>query len=169
MYRASDKKEAVRQLQTFLFALSERGDIPHLAIDGIFSEETKRSVSEFQRQNSLFPSGKADKTTFDLIYKEYSDYKKSGKLNEYGGEFPLKIADKGAAVAKLSTLLYELSEYYTDIEAEVSDFLSPTLYRNAEKMLSYLDIKIEDGINEKNISILNRELKERRKFKRNIR
>ena len=169
MYRVNDKKEAVRQLQTFLFALSERGDIPHLAIDGIFSEETKRSVSEFQRQNSLFPSGKADKTTFDLIYKEYIDYTKSKKIREGTSAFPLKIADKGTEVARLSTLLYELSEYYTDIEVEISDFLSPTLYRNAEKMLSILGSETKDGINEKNISILNRELKERRKFKRNTR
>ena len=63
---------AVYNLQRYLRQLSytdKRISAP--PVDGIFGEQTKKSLTEFQRTQSLLPNGIADKETWDALYAEY--------------------------------------------------------------------------------------------------
>ena len=52
MYPLSDKVSAIREVQKFLHLISDKkgSTIPRVSIDGIYGEETRGAVSEFQRQ-----------------------------------------------------------------------------------------------------------------------
>ncbi len=64
--------EDVRELQNYLRTISRyKNSIPLIVIDGIYGEETKEAVKEFQRQNSLPVTGIVDERTWDAIYLEY--------------------------------------------------------------------------------------------------
>ena len=63
---------AVYNLQRYLRQLSYTDKrIPAPPVDGIFGEQTKKSLIEFQRAHSLLPNGIADKATWDALYAEY--------------------------------------------------------------------------------------------------
>ena len=65
-------KTTVYNLQRYLRQLSytdKRISAP--PVDGIFGEQTKKSLTEFQRAHALLPSGIADKVTWDALYSEY--------------------------------------------------------------------------------------------------
>ena len=64
--------EDVRELQGYLRTISRyKNNIPLIIIDGIYSEETKDAVKEFQRLNSLPVTGVVDEKTWNAIYLEY--------------------------------------------------------------------------------------------------
>ena len=63
---------AVYNLQRYLRQLSYT--YPRISSppqDGIFGDKTKKSLTEFQRANSLIPSGVADKESWDALYAAY--------------------------------------------------------------------------------------------------
>ena len=63
---------AVYNLQRYLRQISYTDKrIPAPPVDGIFGEQTKKSLIEFQRTHSLLPNGIADKATWDALYAEY--------------------------------------------------------------------------------------------------
>ena len=66
------KKQAVTNLQRYLRQLAYEDDkLTQPPIDGIFGEVTRRSLTEFQANNNINPTGIADRTTWDLLYKLY--------------------------------------------------------------------------------------------------
>ena len=72
MYDINDKRAAVFEIQRYLWYIARsKGEIPCVVPDGIYSEETKACVMQFQAENGLEPTGKVDNTTFDLLYNEY--------------------------------------------------------------------------------------------------
>ena len=63
---------AVYNLQHYLRQLSYTDNrISAPPEDGVFGEQTKKSLMEFQRTHSLLPNGIADKETWDALYAEY--------------------------------------------------------------------------------------------------
>lgn len=67
-------EQPVRSLQTMLRVIELDGGKQNALIpDGIFSENTVKSVSAFQRENGLPVTGIADNDTWDLIYAQYDD------------------------------------------------------------------------------------------------
>ena len=65
--------EKVRQLQYMLSVLSSYiPQIPSLAVDGIFGQQTAAAVSSAQRWLGLPQTGQVDKQTWDEIYDQYS-------------------------------------------------------------------------------------------------
>ena len=62
----------VMELQKYLRTISRyRESIPLVIIDGIYGDETKEVVKEFQRLNGLSVTGVVDEKTWELIYLEY--------------------------------------------------------------------------------------------------
>ena len=67
-----NEKEAVRQLQRFLRALSYFDDrIPEVPIDGIYDRATEDGVIAFQRIEGLPETGRVDQQTWERLYLRY--------------------------------------------------------------------------------------------------
>ncbi len=120
MYQLSDKVSAIRQVQKFLHFISDKRDskIPRVSIDGIYGEETREAVSEFQRQNNLSVNGEVDRITFDLLYEAYSDILNFRLATDFiitGEDFPFKLGDQSDDVLIINLLLRELEKSYGDI------------------------------------------------------
>ena len=72
-YSISDTAEHIRRAQLWLRAISKANDrIPSVFIDGIYGNETRNAVSEFQKYYELPITGELDSATFDKIFSEYS-------------------------------------------------------------------------------------------------
>lgn len=64
--------QSVRALQTMLRVIAEAdGNIPTVVPDGIYGQSTIRSVSAFQRQYGLPPTGVTDQDTWERIVEVY--------------------------------------------------------------------------------------------------
>lgn len=63
----------VASLQTMLRSIAyHNGQIPAVAVDGIFGQSTERAVSAFQQANHLNATGVADAETFRAIVLAYN-------------------------------------------------------------------------------------------------
>ena len=120
MYLQSDKKAAITEIQKYLFFLSDKkyNTIPRIPIDGIFDEETKNAVIEFQKIMLLETTGVVDFETFTLLYQEYEQ-----TLNDYNTEnyifghanFPLKENDQNEDVRALHVMINRLRKTYPQV------------------------------------------------------
>lgn len=64
--------QSVRALQTMLRVIAEAdGNIPSVVPDGIYGPNTMRSVSAFQRQHGLPPTGITDQATWEQVVAVY--------------------------------------------------------------------------------------------------
>ena len=115
-------------LQTYLRQLSYHdSDIPPVVIDGIFDSKTRDALRIFQRKNNLTPTGKADITTFDLLYQKYLDSLSKFGLPEPLSIFPVRpdgfyfgLGAEGFPVGVIQYILRELSGIYDIGGVEVS-------------------------------------------------
>jgi len=74
-----DTGEAVRLMQTYLSALSERyPSIPTLSPDGVFGNATERAVLNFQRSFGLPVTGRIDAATWERIVEIYNFSQRQG-------------------------------------------------------------------------------------------
>lgn len=63
----------VRSLQSMLRAIAKANDKPTTLIpDGIYGQETARSVTEFQHRHGIPATGVADQATWDQIVDDYA-------------------------------------------------------------------------------------------------
>ena len=121
MYDINDRRSAVLEIQKYLRRISRVGNkIPCITPDGIYGDETKRCVSEFQKINSLPVSGVVDNTTFDLLYSKYLDalyipdeplFLLPDKLNEG----VIKEGEESVLVAIIQDILESLRVIYSDL------------------------------------------------------
>ena len=121
MYRIEERENAIATIQRYLLIISQVDPmIPHLAVDGIYGEETSLAVIEYQKSRALAPSGVVDRVTFDLLFYEADEIMKnngrrSSVLNEEN--FPLKLGDSGHDVNNLNNMLRTLSVDFLNIIA----------------------------------------------------
>lgn len=117
------QKDAIINIQTYLRKLGYTGaGMVPVPIDGIYESVTAEAVRGFQESNGLIPTGRVNKTTWDLLYKQYED-KISDEL-EARGIFPfpdtpdnyaVSIGTRSALVAVIQLLLDELESKYDDL------------------------------------------------------
>lgn len=75
IYSDEQKKEHIREIQEYLYAMSFYNDnIIRVIPDGIFGTETSLSVRSFQTEYDLPVTGEVDKDTWNKIVKTYRDY-----------------------------------------------------------------------------------------------
>ena len=78
MQQYPNEKQAIKNLQRYLRRLSFHDpDIPEIAIDGIFGDETKNALIAFQSKYGIEPTGRADLYTWNMLY----DIFLKGELN----------------------------------------------------------------------------------------
>ena len=67
----TDKQRAIAELQQWLRnIMKNRSDEPAIIPDGIYSEETRLRVEEFQREKGLEVTGVVDFATWEAIKEE---------------------------------------------------------------------------------------------------
>ncbi len=121
MYQQSDRKSAVKEIQKFLYALSDKKyeNLPRVAITGIYNAETANAVKEFQRTKGLNPTGITNLETFTLLYEDYFESAREFYTDDYilgDGRFPFKEGDQNEDVRALHLMINELSKTYSNIE-----------------------------------------------------
>ncbi|MBE6537769.1 MAG: hypothetical protein E7673_07485 [Ruminococcaceae bacterium] len=168
MYSVDNKRAAVRDIQRFLHVVGETRDIPYLTIDGFYTDETIAAVRAFQRIFSIPITGKVDRDTFDLIYREYitaKEIRKNGATEFNESAFPLKTGDSGNSVAYLNALINEASLFYKDIPLTYGNFYSKNT-ENAVKLLQRYFRCTETGYVTLNfLNALKKEMTERQNFR----
>ena len=121
--RAFTEKNAVINLQTYLRAQrSVDPTFPSVPIDGIYGDQTRFALTEFQRRNGLAVSGVADRETWELLYREYLEIE---ELNSLPGPiifFPshpkdhtIKLGDVSFLVATLQYMINEISLIHNNL------------------------------------------------------
>lgn len=113
----------VRELQEYLLAVSyATHGLPHIAVDGIFGEETRQAVLVFQAQNALPVTGVADAATWAEIYRQYAEVQAEAEphfLPLPPEALPLSLRDEGADVLLLEVLLSAVGEALLDTLGEI--------------------------------------------------
>ena len=112
--------DAVRNLQRYLRRISmEDNNIRPIPIDGIFASRTKEALQEFQRMNALPVTGRADKTTWDTLFREYQRLVREFDQREAPDLFPqapdryeTSAGEESAFVKFLQWILNEISLSY---------------------------------------------------------
>ena len=121
MYHQSDKKSAVREIQKYLYVISDRKypEIPRIPIDGIFDNETTAAVIKFQQIKSFSPTGTVDYETFTALYEDYQNVVDDFYTNNYifgDSNLPLKENDQNEDVRALHIMIGELRKTYPQIK-----------------------------------------------------
>lgn len=149
MYRMEQREQAIASIQRYLLIISQvDSSIPHLSVDGIYGEETRLSVIEFQKGRALTPSGVVDKVTFDLLFyeaEEIANNKSRKNIVLYEESFPLKLGDSGHDITNLNNMLRALSlDYLNIIELPYGSFFSKDT-ENAVKTMQVIFRETPDG------------------------
>ena len=113
-----DTKAPVRNLQRWLRALSrKKGGRGEIFIDGIYGEETRAAVSDFQRKNGLPVTGEVDLITFNGIFAAYTELMRDGETLGYAPDFD-SYRDKRLALGDEHDDIYVLQALFNVIALE---------------------------------------------------
>ena len=120
MYRLGDERAAIREIQKYLHFISDRVTqaVPRIAIDGIFGDETREAVIQFQRYAGINEGGEVDFETFELLFKEYSNARLLYEAEDYFIDemlFPFKKGDMGREILYINLMLDELGKIFPEI------------------------------------------------------
>ena len=119
MYRANDKNAATKEIKKYLYTLNQSSypSVRRVTIDGVFDDETRGAVMDFQALMELEITGIVDYQTFTLLYAEYLNalaMQKPDKITG-GGGFPLSVGDMNEDVRLLHVFINELALIYTGV------------------------------------------------------
>ncbi|MBW6410822.1 peptidoglycan-binding protein [Clostridium weizhouense] len=111
--------EKVREMQTYILAISKVYNIPNIKADGIFGEDTREVILSFQRLFGLSQNGIVDLNTWNKIFEIYTGLEKFNQEEKiYSLDYPgyiLKENLYGEDVKWLQTYLNAISEIYKEI------------------------------------------------------
>ena len=113
MYKISDRREAIRQIQRFLYAVNPQNGF--VAPSGVFDESTKDMIKLFQTDNRLNVNGIVDIETFNLLYTQYVNSQKENKARSILNTdivFPAVEGDSGEDMRKVNKIMADLLDYY---------------------------------------------------------
>lgn len=118
------KDTATRNIQRYLRRLSyENKNIPRPPLDGIFDTATEDSLKAFQRIYALSPTGRANKETFDALFRAYISSIEKNDRRETLDVFPkvpkdhiIDIGETSLTVSVLQLILRELTALFDTLE-----------------------------------------------------
>lgn len=114
----TDRERAIQELQQYLRNISRNAsDEPEIIPDGIYSEETKKAVEDFQRQTGLEITGVVNFETWEeivranrrAVYENALPVQAAPIRNE---DLPLKRGDSGSLVKTLKLMLDSVADSY---------------------------------------------------------
>lgn len=120
-YTNAQKKQHIKEIQTYLYAISLFDSrIPQIIPDGIYGSETATAVRAFQREYDLPDTGKVDSATWNKIVAVYRDYQRSAPcpINCFpSAKYYVKAGDGGEVVYLVQVMLCVLSKKYDNFPA----------------------------------------------------
>ena len=139
----------VRELQYLLnFVAAYEDFVPYVTINGIFDEQTKEAVEDFQRANGLTPDGIVDVETWDYLYRAYRGLLSSLPEDYFNGTtlpypgYPLRLGMQLDSVRLIQEYLDLISTVYPDIAAPVPSGVYDLTTRDAVE-----DFQLRFGLN----------------------
>ena len=122
MYRINDKKAAIKEIQKYLYVISDAmydKKLPRVSITSVFDSETTAAILKYQELNGLKESGIVDYNTFTSLYRDYSSIIKEKSVSDFiVGEtpFPLSKGTQSEDVRALHIIINELTDRFDSIE-----------------------------------------------------
>lgn len=114
----TERERAITELQQYLRNISRNeSDKPAIIPDGVYSEETKKAVEDFQRQTGLEVNGIVNFETWEglvranrrAVYENTLPVQIAPIRNE---DLPLKRGDSGSLVKTLKLMLDSVADSY---------------------------------------------------------
>ena len=128
MYRINDKSSAIESVQRYLRVVGNQ-DI-FVAPTGVYDENTKLSVMDFQGKNGLSVDGIVDIITFDKLFYQYSLILERDNIREKFDSFirfPLLPGQFSGAMIHINRTLSRLLDHYGETHnLRESNFYSPS-------------------------------------------
>ncbi len=118
MFKMHDERAAIRRIQEYLHFIRDRmyHELPPLSPDGIYGEETRVAVKEFQRIVGITETGIVDIETNEAIFLKYHESLEIELIPYFDAEeFPISLGSTGKAVEALNSLLITLRKRYLDL------------------------------------------------------
>ena len=118
MFKIHDERAAIRRIQEYLHFIRDRTypELPPLSPDGIYGEETRIAVKEFQRMVGVSESGIVDMETNEAIFLKYQESLEIEPVSHLDvEEFPVSLGSTGKAVEALNSQLITLRKVYLDL------------------------------------------------------
>ena len=143
MYDISDKRNAVKEIQRYLFQISDN----HIPLSGIYDENTRNEVLLFQKNKGINQSGVVDRATFELLYEDYIAMEDS----DYDMKFPLLPGSYGENIRDINKKIAAILDFYGIFHRMHS---SPYYSKETELCIE----KIRQIYNLKNFSGIDKEL-----------
>lgn len=117
-YTPEQKRDHVRELQTFLHGLSHTRNMPHVIPDGYYGPNTAAAVQQFQQQNHVTPTGKTDTTTWNALANAFQSEVQIPTI--LFSVFPTGINEhtpnsKGTAIYILQAILQALKQQFVNL------------------------------------------------------
>lgn len=113
MYRINNRSEAIKRVQQYLSLVDER-DV-FVAPTGVFDDNTRLAVVDFQRINNLSPTGEVDRLTFEALFSQYRLAVEKNKLNNSVGSFlsfPVLPGEMSGGMNHINRSMARLLDYY---------------------------------------------------------
>ena len=113
MYRLNDKKSAIKEIQKYLSKVSPSNII--VVPTGIYDDNTKLSVINFQKNTGLSESGVVDYETFTALYREYKKVENENEISNLTYsflDFPIKPGTHRNEMIHINEMLNNLLLYY---------------------------------------------------------
>ena len=118
-YTDTQKKEHIRELQSFLYAISMADRrIPPVLPDGEYNSDTKAAVEAFQRVYGLPVTGETDSSTWRRIAEVYRDLSEGAPAAYHAfpsKSFTLDIGDSGELVYIIQAMLWKAAAWYDNM------------------------------------------------------
>ncbi len=111
---------AIKDLQEKLRYIENYTGGTNLAVDGIYSDDTRNSIANIQSNAGFDPTGETDRDTIDLINTLYDDLLERNSPAVQIIAFPnseviLREGDEGFSTAVLNLMLAALSSEFANI------------------------------------------------------
>lgn len=120
-YTANQKRQHIRELQNYLYAISFFDDrIPRVIPDGFYGKETALAVRAFQRDYGLPETGNTDFATWNKIVSVYRSFVYANPVSYNifpSASYVLRQGDKGLIVYILQAMLDDMSNAYDNMPA----------------------------------------------------
>lgn len=149
---APKNNQPIFSAQTFLRKISQNDSrVPSVIPDGIYNEQTKRAVEEFQKTKNMVPTGILDNETWNELVKEFDRLSQEIRLlNPFGINYlsyiDIEPGENSKVLYVIQAMIKVISLSFDNIKAVEIDGKNSQELVNTIKQLQKLSDIPETGI-----------------------
>jgi len=150
MYRIYDTASAIREVQIYL----DLAGNPDIAVvpSGVYDDNTRLSVADFQRSEGLYENGVVDRETFYRLYEIYAILRDANELNKKADSFmsfPFLHGQSSRGMMHINGMLGRLMTHYGFTHnLRESSFYSPETERAVRELRKIYLLDDKEDIDE---------------------